>query len=207
MFAEQDSTITAYSFDAVTKEYISSFEYFWAVGTGLAANSTQLQPLESKQGFAVLYDEESAVWSYIEDLRGTKVFSTSTQQESEIDYLGPIKEGFTTIKPLSFFETWTGEGWADQRTDEEKEAERLKQFTPLTRYQFFRALLENGYKSADIEAKIQTIEDEFQRELFMLGWQSATNFVRTDESVLHMQNMLGWTDAQVDQMWEHALTL
>lgn len=207
MFAEKNSTITAYSYDPITKELLGSFEYFWAIGTGLAANSTQLQPLESKQGFAVIYDEESATWSYIEDLRGTKVFSTSTQQESEIDYIGPIKEGFTTMKPTSIFETWTGETWADQRTAEEIEAERLKQFTPLTRYQFFRALLENGYKSTDIEAQIQTIADEYQRELVMLGWQSATSFVRTDESVLLMQNMLGWTDEQVEQMWTYAMTL
>lgn len=92
-------------------------------------------------------------------------------------------------------------------SDEEKEQLRLAQFTPLTRYQFFRALLESGYKSADIEAQIQTIEDDYQRELVLLGWQSATNFVRTDESVLLMQNMLDWTDEQVEQMWTYAMTL
>lgn len=92
-------------------------------------------------------------------------------------------------------------------SDEEKEQLRLAQFTPLTRYQFFRALLENGYKSVDIEAQIQTIEDAFQRELVMLGWQSATNFVRTDESVLLMQNMLGLSDTQVEEVWTYAMTL
>ena len=92
-------------------------------------------------------------------------------------------------------------------SDEEKEQLRLAQFTPLTRYQFFRALLESGFKSADIETQIQTIEDDYQRELVLLGWQSATNFVRTDESVLLMQNMLGWTDAQVEEMWTYAMTL
>ena len=112
----------------------------------------------------------------------------------------------STQKP-SPFHTWSGTDWVDNRTAEEVEAERIKQFTPLTRYQFFRALLESGYKSADIEAQIQTIEDDYQRELVLLGWQSATNFVRTDESVLLMQNILSLTDEQVDQMWEHALTL
>ena len=207
MFSEQDQTITLYSYAADSKEYCGRFEYFWAIGTGLAAHATQLQPLKTELGFAVIYDEESSSWSYIEDHRGTKVYSVSTQQESEINYIGPIQEGFTTKEPTSIFETWTGEAWADQRTAEEIEAERLKQFTPLTRYQFFRALLESGYKSADIEAQIQTIEDDYQRELVLLGWQSATNFVRTDESVLLMQNMLGWTDAQVEDMWTHAMTL
>ncbi|TCB81653.1 hypothetical protein [Acinetobacter sp. ANC 4173] len=105
------------------------------------------------------------------------------------------------------FHTWNGTDWIDHRTTEEIEAQRLKQFKPLTRYQFFRALLESGYKSADIEVQIQTIEDDYQRELVMLGWQMATNFVRTDESVLLMQNMLGWTRDQVDEMWFYASTL
>lgn len=83
----------------------------------------------------------------------------------------------------------------------------LASFTPLTRYQFFRALLEHGYRSAEIEMQIQSIEDDYQRELVLLGWQMATNFVRTDESVLLMQNMLGWTDEQVEQVWTYAMTL
>jgi hypothetical protein len=134
--------------------------------------------------------------------------------ELHFELLEKINSGCIVFADLSCSEPrptpyhqWNGSSWVDNRTAEEKEAERLKQFTPLTRYQFFRALLEHGYKSADIEARIQTIEDEYQRELVLLGWQSATNFVRTDESVLLMQNMLGWTDAQVEQMWTYAMNL
>lgn len=75
----------------------------------------------------------------------------------------------------------------------------------MTRYQFLRCLLENGYKSSDIEAKILTIEDEFTRELALLGFKEATNFVRTDESILAMQSILNLTDERVDEMWEQAL--
>lgn len=60
---------------------------------------------------------------------------------------------------------------------------------------------------SDIEAKILTIEDEFSRELALLGFKEATNFVRTDESILAMQSVLNLTDEHVDEMWEHALTL
>ena len=77
----------------------------------------------------------------------------------------------------------------------------------MTRYQFLRCLLENGFKSTNIEAQIQTIEDEFSRELTLLGFKEATNFVRTDESILAMQSVLSLTDERVDQMWEYALTL
>ena len=134
--------------------------------------------------------------------------------EKHIEILNAINRGCVIFADLSFsdprptpFHAWNGTDWVDNRTAEEIEAERLKQFTPLTRYQFFRALLENGYKSKDIEAQIQTIEDDYQRELVLLGWQNATQFIRTDESVLLMQNMLGWTDEQVDEMWTYAMTL
>ena len=77
----------------------------------------------------------------------------------------------------------------------------------LTRYQFFRALLENGYKSSDIEAQIMTIPDEMQRELVLLGFQMATVFVRTEESIATMQAILGWSDDKVNTMWKYAMTL
>lgn len=206
MFSEQDQTITLYSFAADSKEYCGSFEYFWAVGTGLAANSTQLYPLEHKQGFTIIYDEDSASWSYVKDLRGTKVFSTSTQQESEIDYIGPIKEGFTTIKPTSFFETWTGEDWADQRTAEEKEAERLKQFTPLTRRQFKLALLENSLLET-VEHTIAIMEDLTLKTRIQIEYNESERFERSNESVQYMLGLLNLSSNQVDEMWLYAATL
>ena len=134
--------------------------------------------------------------------------------EQHFELLAKINSGCVVFTDLSYsdprptpFHVWNGADWLDNRTVEEIEAERPAQFTPLTRYQFFRALLESGYKSADIEAQIKTIEDDYQRELVLLGWQSATNFVRTDESILLMQNMLDWTDEQVEQMWTYAMTL
>jgi len=102
---------------------------------------------------------------------------------------------------------WNGENWIDLRTEEEKLAYKRSQYPSLTRYQFLRCLLENGFKSTNIEAQIQTIEDEFSRELTLLGFKEATNFVRTDESILAMQSVLSLTDERVDQMWEYALTL
>ena len=63
------------------------------------------------------------------------------------------------------------------------------------------------YKSSDIEARIQTIEDEIIRELTLLGFREATNFVRTDSSVLEMQSVLGLSDEKVDELWEYALQL
>ena len=112
-----------------------------------------------------------------------------------------------TPKVSAFHTVWDGSSWIDPRTEEEKVLYKRSQYPSLTRYQFLRCLLESGYKSKDIEDQIMTIEDEFVREITLLGFKEATKFVRTDESVLLMQHFLGFTDEQVDQMWEKALTL
>ena len=113
-------------------------------------------------------------------------------------------------KPESIFHTvWDEENavWLDPRTEEEKLAYKRSQYPKLTRYQFLRCLLENGYKSEVIETQILTIENEFTRELTLLGFKEATNFVRTDESVIAMQSIFNLNDEKVDAMWEYALTL
>jgi len=87
-------------------------------------------------------------------------------------------------------------------SEEEKLAYKRSQYPKLTRYQFMRGLLENGYKSSDIEAKIMLIEDEYTRELTMIGFKDATNFVRTDPSIDVMRDILGKTDLDIDEFWE-----
>ena len=112
-----------------------------------------------------------------------------------------------TPKPTKFHTEWNGTEWIDIRNEEEQLQYKRSQYPSLTRYQFLRCLLENGYKSDVIEAQILTIEDEMTRELTLLGFKEATNFVRTDESILAMQSVLNLNDDQVDEIWEYALTL
>ena len=112
-----------------------------------------------------------------------------------------------TPKPTEFHTTWNGSEWIDLRTEAEKLAYKRSQYPSLTRYQFLCCLLENGYKSSNIEAQILTIEDEFTREITLLGFKEATNFARIDESVIAMQSILNLNDEKVDAMWEYALTL
>ncbi len=92
-------------------------------------------------------------------------------------------------------------------SEEDKRKLYLASLPQLTRYQFLRCLLENGFKSSDIEAQILTIEDEMTRELALLGFKEATNFMRTDDSIIAMQSVLGFSDEQVDQLWEYAMKL
>ena len=111
-------------------------------------------------------------------------------------------------KPESIFHTlWDEDNavWIDPRTEEEKLAYKRSQYPKLTRYQFMRGMLEYGYKSSDIEAQIMLIEDEYTRELTMIGFKDAGNFVRTDPSISVIRDILGKADLEVDKFWEQCL--
>ena len=108
--------------------------------------------------------------------------------------------------PNTDYHVWNGSAWVDPRTEEEKLAYKRSQYPKLTRYQFMRGLLEMGFKSLDIEAQILLIEDEFTRELTMIGFKDATNFVRTDPSIDVMRDLLGKTDLEIDEFWELCVT-
>jgi hypothetical protein len=110
-----------------------------------------------------------------------------------------------TPKPSGFHTEWNGTEWIDPRTEAEKLAYKRSQYPKLTRYQFMRGLLEMGFKSSDIEAQILLIEDEYTRELTMIGFKDATNFVRTDPSIGVMRDMLKRTDEEIDEFWEQCL--
>lgn len=198
---EEDKIVTACSFD-VNNVYCGCFEYHWATGTGLAANSTMTKPPEFSEGSIPVFIDGD--WEIQQDHRGKIVYSTTNQSESKIDYVGEIKVGFTELRPSSIFDLWNGSDWIDQRTEEEKLAYKRSQYPKLTRYQFMRGLLEMGFKSSDIEAQIMLIEDEYTRNLTMLGFNDAGYFERNDPSVAVMRDMLKRTDLEIDEFWEQS---
>lgn len=200
---EEDKIITAYSFDE-NNVYCGRFEYHWATGTGLATNSTDIEPPKFLEGFIPVFIND--VWEIQQDHRGKVVYSITDQSEIKVDYVGEIKDAFTESRPTSIFDTWNGTAWIDSRTEEEKLAYKRSQYPKLTRYQFMRGMLEYGYKSSDIEAQILLIEDEFTRELTMIGFKDATNFVREDPSIDVMRDMLKRTDEEIDEFWELCVT-
>lgn len=78
---------------------------------------------------------------------------------------------------------------------------------PLTRRQFRLALVMNGFALADIEALINQIEDDMQRQIIQIEWQDATVFERNNSSLFVMAAPMGLSSAQIDELWEQAATL
>ena len=107
-------------------------------------------------------------------------------------------------------------------TDKQQILNALSQFNPeyvwavtyespalptLTRRQFRLALVTNGYNLADIEALIDQIEDDMQRQIIQIEWQDATVFERNNSSLFVMAALMGLSSAQIDELWEQAATL
>ena len=78
---------------------------------------------------------------------------------------------------------------------------------PLTRRQLRLALIMNGFALADIEALINQIEDDMQRQIIQIEWQDATVFERNNSGLLAIAAMMGLSSAQIDELWEQALSL
>lgn len=77
---------------------------------------------------------------------------------------------------------------------------------PLTRRQFRLALVMNGFALADIEALINQIEDDMQRQIIQIEWQDATVFERNNSSLFAMAALMGLSSTQIDELWVQALT-
>ena len=200
-FAKENSLVTLYGYDKNTKEFTHSFEYWWVNGTGIAADSTLVQPFdENKDGYTQVFDGDS--WSYKENNLGKIIYNTETKEPKVVDYIGEIQEGWTLLKPKNF-DSWNGEAWSDQRTEQEKYDTYLSSLKPLSRRQFKLALLENNLLDT-VETKINQIEDAKQKAIIQIEYTEATEFVRTSDSVKYMCSLLGLTEEQVNQMWEAA---
>lgn len=78
---------------------------------------------------------------------------------------------------------------------------------PLTRRQFRLALVINGYNLTDIEALIEQIPDEMQKQIIKIEWQDATTFIRNSPNLLAMAGLMDLSAEQVDALLAQASTL
>lgn len=107
--AIEAGNIFCYYYDPITKEYTGWSDEFIHVGVSMPGSSTDIEPSEQKEGFTLVFDGES--WLEMEDRRGEVVYSTENGMELKVDYIGPLRDGFTTKPPASDFDKWDGGKW------------------------------------------------------------------------------------------------
>ena len=77
---------------------------------------------------------------------------------------------------------------------------KRSRLTPLTKRQFNLYLFDH-----DLTSIIDAVFAEYPRE--KIEFDGADKFERNNPTVAALSSVLGWTEEQVDTVWEQALTL
>ena len=98
-----------YNTDVQTGEFINATYEYVAEGIGLPSHVCLDAPKSVEDDQAIIRNGQQ--WIYPKDLRGTIIYSTGTGAETTLQEVGDIPQGYTTLKPSSEFDSWSGEKW------------------------------------------------------------------------------------------------
>lgn len=103
-----------YMYDAESFEFMQAYSPSVELGHTIRfTNYTEVScELPVKNGYARIFNQNAKEWEHVEDHRGFPAYSIATKEEILVDYLGEIKEGFTTDTPISDTCIWKN-GWID----------------------------------------------------------------------------------------------
>ena len=103
-----------FNYNSKTKEFISESE---ATKNPLEkgkflipANATKIKPLVAKENYTICFNEKLNKWEYKEDNREKTAYSTIDKSQSNISYIGEVKNDFTLLKPNEN-DLWNGTSW------------------------------------------------------------------------------------------------
>lgn len=107
--AKEPGNIRCFYYDPETGEYTGWSDEYINIGVSMPGNSTAIDPGEVVAGKVSLFTGTD--WRLEEDHRGDTVYSVENKQESVIDYIGPVRDGFVVVAPSSPFDKWDGQKW------------------------------------------------------------------------------------------------
>lgn len=107
--ATEPGDIRCYYYDAVTFEYMGWSEEYINIGVSMPGDSTDIEPGDEVAGKVAIF--QSGGWVLNEDHRGETVYSTADASASTVDYIGPIKDGYTSVTPSGPYQKWDGKKW------------------------------------------------------------------------------------------------
>lgn len=114
VFDEQGLAIEAgdircFYYDLITSEYTGWSDEYINVGVSMPGHSTDIDPGDEVDGKIAVF--ANGQWVLDEDHRGDTVYSTVDASASTVDYIGPIKDGYTTAAPSGPYQKWDGKKW------------------------------------------------------------------------------------------------
>lgn len=114
--ATTPGNINVYYFAKDTGEYVGCSSEYIPLGVSLPGSSTPKEPGAISPGYAWVFVNDE--WMSIEDHRGELVYEKVSGKECSVNYLGPIKEDFTAIKPSTKFDKYDGDKWVTDIDDQ-----------------------------------------------------------------------------------------
>ncbi|MBA8026178.1 tail fiber assembly protein [Escherichia coli] len=107
--ATEPGETRCFYYDAVTSEYMGWSDEYINLGVSMPGHSTDIDPGDEVAGKTPVFT--GIGWEQQEDHRGETVYSTESGDASMVDYIGPIKDGFTSTAPSTPYDKWDGEKW------------------------------------------------------------------------------------------------
>lgn len=118
--ATEAGEICCFYYDPMTMEYMGLSREYINVGVSMPGHSTDIDPGEKVLGKVPVFSNDA--WVLIEDHRDEKVYAISDGSVSTVDYIGPIKDGYTSAAPTGKHQKWDGNKWVTD-TDAQHAAE------------------------------------------------------------------------------------
>lgn len=107
--ASESGYLRCFYFDPVTLEYSGWSDEYINVGVSRPGHSTSIDPGDEVDGKIAVFT--NGQWEMDEDHRGDGVYSTTDASHLTVDYIGPIKDGYTTVVPSGPYQKWDGKKW------------------------------------------------------------------------------------------------
>ncbi|CNE08387.1 tail assembly chaperone [Yersinia kristensenii] len=152
VMSDKEQIVTVFNYHYETKEFVGESDYYIAPYTGLPASCTEIKPLLARKGYAVIFNEETQRWEYVEDHRETNVYNTQTGEPQTINQLGSLPENTTLLAPTSPFDRWNGTKWV-------KDSEAEKQYYLAEARQRKSILLD------DANTQIEILKDSIEFDM------------------------------------------
>ncbi|EBH6353374.1 tail fiber assembly protein [Salmonella enterica] len=126
--ATKSGEIRCFYYDALTREYTGWSDEYIHIGVSMPGSSTDIDPGEEVSGEVAVFSDGG--WKQEEDHRGETVYSTESGEASIVDYIGPVRDGYTSAAPSTPYDKWDGSQWGTdskaQHAADVAEAEQQK---------------------------------------------------------------------------------
>lgn len=127
--AEIAGWVKCYLAHPVTREYMGATMENVLFDVSLSAGAYLDEPqLPKKENQAIRRNINGKTWEIVDDYRGLTAYDTQTKQSITVDFIGPLPDNLTLLKPTNEFDKWNGKKWVvDESAIKEAQVHSVQQ--------------------------------------------------------------------------------